>query len=81
VNFTQLSGPPLDAIPPGVFDQTGGDLSVNGAHFGLCLVIFWERMPLRARIGEVVNSEKMVVFGGLNQRGRDGIFSFLIGSS
>ena len=54
VNFTILSGPSLHAIYPGVFDQTGGDLHLNGAHFGRFLGILGERRPLRDRIGEVV---------------------------
>ncbi len=45
-------------FPPGVFDQTGGDLHLNGAHFGLCWVIFREQGLSRARIGRVVKSEK-----------------------
>ena len=63
MNFTILSGPPIHANTPRSFDRTGGDLRWNGVHFGICLVIFWERRALRARIGEVVNSEKMVVLG------------------
>ena len=57
MNFTQHSGPPVYAIPPGVFDRTGDDLHHNGAHFGLCFGILGERRPLRARIGEVMKSE------------------------
>jgi hypothetical protein len=61
VDFPHHPGPPVHAIPPGVFDRTGGDLPLNGAQFGLRFGILWERGPLRARIGEVVKSEKMVV--------------------
>ena len=63
MNFTILSGPPLHAEYPRVFDREGGDLHLNGARFGFCFDIFGERRRLRARIGEVVNSEKLVVFG------------------
>jgi hypothetical protein len=48
---------------PGVFDRTGGDLHLNGASFGFCFDIFRKRRLLHARIGEVVNSEKLVVSG------------------
>jgi hypothetical protein len=58
VNFTILSGPPLHAKYPGGTPYTRGDLILNGAHFGLCLVIIGEQKPLRARIGEVVKSKK-----------------------
>ena len=58
VNFTILTGPPLHAKYPGVFDRTGGDLISNGAHFGLCLGVIGERRPIRALIREVVKSEK-----------------------
>jgi len=63
VNLTILSGPPLHAEYPRVFDRSGGDLHLNGARFGFCFDIFRERRRLRARIEEVVNSEKLVVFG------------------
>ena len=62
VNFTLVSGPPVHAIPPGVFDRTGGDLHPNGAQYGRCLGILGERRTIRARIGVVVKSEKRVVF-------------------
>jgi hypothetical protein len=52
------TGPPLHAKYPGGTHRTGGDLILNGAHFGVCLVIFWKRRPLHALIGEVVKSEK-----------------------
>ena len=73
MNSTILSGPPLHAKYPGVFDQTGGDLHLNGVHFGLCLGILRERMPMRARIGKVVNSEKMVVLGDGFKEAGEGI--------
>ena len=73
MNFTQLSGPPLHANTPGVFDRTGDDLNVNGAHFGLCLGELGERKPGRARIGKVVNSEKMVVLGDGFKEAGEGI--------
>ena len=76
VNFMHPSGPPLHAKYPGVFDRTGGDLHRNGGRFGLCLVIIWERMPLRARIGEGVNSEKLVVFGDSFLEWARGFISF-----
>jgi len=69
VNFMHPSGPPLHAKYPGVFDRTG-------RRFGLCLVIIWERMPLRARIGEGVNSEKLVVFGDSFLEWARGFISF-----
>ena len=51
-------------ILKGVFDRTGGDLISNGAHFGVCLGIIREWRPKRARIREVVKSEKIVILGG-----------------
>ena len=64
MNFTFPSGPPVHAKYPGVFDRTGGDLSVNGARFGLCLGILRKRRPCRARIGDVVKClEKGGFFG------------------
>ena len=65
MNFTHPSGPPVHAIYPGVFDQTGGDPSVNGARFGLCLGILRERRPMRARIGDVVKCLEKKGFGGV----------------
>jgi hypothetical protein len=70
VNFTIHSGPPVHAIPPGVFDQTGGDLHQNWAHFGLCLGILGKQGPLRARIGEVVWCFEKGFWGGRIRRGR-----------
>jgi hypothetical protein len=58
VNFTILTGPPLHAKYPGVFDRTGGDLSENRVHLGVCLIIIRERRSLHARIWGVVKSEK-----------------------
>ena len=79
MNFKHLSGPTVHANTLGVFDQTGGDLSVNGTHFGLCLEILRERRPWRARIGDVVNSEKRWYFKRLNLVCTMGIF-LLMGS-
>ena len=63
VNFALVSGPPVHAIPPGVFDRTGGDLHRNGVHFGLGLGILGERRLWGGRIGGVVNSEKWEFLG------------------
>ena len=63
MNLTILSGPPLHAEYPRVFDRTGGDLHLNGARFGFCFDIFRKRRLLHARIEEVVNSEKLVYLG------------------
>ena len=51
VNFAVPAEPPVPTIPPGVFDQTGGDRIGNGAQFGLCLGILGKRGLLRARRG------------------------------
>ena len=72
MNFTHHSGPPVRTILPGVFDQTGGDLHQNGAQFGRCLGILGERGPMRARIGEVVKSEKRVVWERSFRGGEEG---------
>jgi len=64
VNFAQPSGPPVHAKYPGVFDRTGGDLSFNGACFGLGLGILRERITMRARIGDVVKCLEKGDFGG-----------------
>ena len=54
---------------PGVFDRTGGDLSINGAHFGLDLGILRKRGPWRARIGDVVKCLEKGGFGVLSKGG------------
>ena len=73
VNFTLLSGPPVHANTPGVFDRTGGELISNGAHFGLCFCILRGRKPIRALIRGVVKSEKGW-FSGIVSGGCEGIF-------
>ena len=56
---------------PGVFDRTGGDLSSNGVHLGLCLDILGERSPSHARIGDVVKClEKGGSGGGIGEGAR-----------
>jgi hypothetical protein len=52
-----------------------GDLILNGAHFGLCLVIIRERRSLRAWIWGVVKSEKRWFWEVVSGRLR-GDFSF-----
>jgi len=76
VNFPVPAGPPLHTIPPGVFDQTGGDRIGNGAQFGLCLESLGKRRPSRARIGGVVKCFLEVFWGG-GFRTENGDFSFL----
>jgi hypothetical protein len=52
-NFHHNSGPPLPAIPPGVFDKIGCWRIPFGARFGLFFGILGKRGLGRGRIGEV----------------------------